>query len=375
MKMDISSIREILISYFNNFSENNLNDSPSPPSKNEYRLAHANQKIEKLESNHIFLKSKADKLKKYIANGEDIIPKKISPEIEVVRSNTHSADLFRLLSLNWSVPVSEGYGRRMRFIVWDKSNEKVMGIFALGDAVFNLKVRDDFIGWNADARKEKLVNIMDAYILGSAPGYNQLLVGKLIASLIKSEEVVNLFREKYKNSVGLISGNKKNPYLTYITLTSALGRSSVYNRLKLNNDYIFRKIGMTTGWGHFHISNEIFALLVEYLQSIDDSYFQSYGYGSGPNWKIRVIKRAMQLLGVNANLMRHGYLREVYICELARNSSDFIHGKTSLPDYSLLKTVNQQSELALDRWVVPRSERHIDYLNFHKDSFFESLNL
>ena len=51
-------------------------------------------------------------------------------------------DLFRAATLLWSVPVSRGYGRRMRYLVMDESNNKLIGLFALGDPVFNLKSRD-----------------------------------------------------------------------------------------------------------------------------------------------------------------------------------------------------------------------------------------
>jgi len=37
--------------------------------------------------------------------------------------------------------VSRGYGRQ-RFLIWDQSNEKLIGLIALGDPVFNLRVRD-----------------------------------------------------------------------------------------------------------------------------------------------------------------------------------------------------------------------------------------
>ena len=43
----------------------------------------------------------------------------------------HTA-VFRYASLHWSVPVSQGYGRRTRFLVIDEQNEKLIGIFALG---------------------------------------------------------------------------------------------------------------------------------------------------------------------------------------------------------------------------------------------------
>jgi hypothetical protein len=32
-----------------------------------------------------------------------------------------------------------------------------------------------------------------------------------------------------------------------------MGRSSVYNRLKLSGIMYFKSIGYTGGWGHFHI--------------------------------------------------------------------------------------------------------------------------
>jgi hypothetical protein len=274
-----------------------------------------------------------------------------------------------MVALNWSVPVSEGYGRRIRFNVWDKNTEKLIGIFALGDAVFNLKVRDDFIGWQAEDRTKKLVNLMDAYILGSVPGYSNILGGKLIASLIKTREIADIFRGKYETSTGLISKNQKDPYLSYVSVTSALGRSSIYNRLKLHEDHIFSRIGMTSGWGHFHVSDEIFILLLEYLSSIDDEYAKTYKFGGGPNWKIRVIKKALSSLGISNTLMRHGYYREVFICEMAKNARGLVMGTDSIPDYSGLKSIKEQSQLAIERWVIPRSVRDKSYLDFKSADF------
>jgi hypothetical protein len=63
------------------------------------------------------------------------------------------------------VPVSNGFGRRLRYLVWDNHNNKLIGIIAIGDPVFNLSVRDTLIDWDAKARGERLVNLMDAYVL------------------------------------------------------------------------------------------------------------------------------------------------------------------------------------------------------------------
>jgi hypothetical protein len=68
----------------------------------------------------------------------------------------------RLASLTWAVPVSNGFGRRLRYLVWDRNNNKLIGLIAIGDPVFNLSVRDKLIGWTVKDRGERLVNILDA---------------------------------------------------------------------------------------------------------------------------------------------------------------------------------------------------------------------
>src|SRR5262249_41111946 len=69
-------------------------------------------------------------------------------------------------------------GRRLRYLVWDANNDKLIGIMALGDPVFNLKVRDELIGWDIKDRGKRLVNVLDAYVLGAVPPYNMLLGGQ-----------------------------------------------------------------------------------------------------------------------------------------------------------------------------------------------------
>jgi len=60
---------------------------------------------------------------RYFASGRDVRPERIKPRLEVVHKDTWQSDLFRLASLTWSIPVSNGYGRRLRFLVWDSSRQ------------------------------------------------------------------------------------------------------------------------------------------------------------------------------------------------------------------------------------------------------------
>jgi Domain of unknown function (DUF4338) len=136
---------------------------PPDSSKDGLRAMHRLHRAERLSAEALFLKDAAPRLLHNFANGNEVVPSKISPRLQVVQSDSVESDLFRLASLTWSVPVSQGYGRRMRFLVWDDSNGKLMGLIALGDPVFNLRVRDQLIGWTAAQRGQRLVDLMDAY--------------------------------------------------------------------------------------------------------------------------------------------------------------------------------------------------------------------
>jgi hypothetical protein len=147
-----------------------------PGSEKEHvRRLHAAQRNDRVSGNLRFITENGDKLLSHFADGRKIDPSKIKLRLIRVQQRGVPAEIFRLASLTWSVPVSLGFGRRMRYLVWDDHHDKLVGIFALGDPVFNLSVRDKLIGWSATDRKERLVSILDAYVLGAVPPYNMLL--------------------------------------------------------------------------------------------------------------------------------------------------------------------------------------------------------
>ena len=322
------------------------------------------------------LGDKIDLFLREIANGDEVDPANVHPELVEVRSDARTGDLFRFASLLWSIPVSQGYGRRLRYLVRDRANGKLIGIFALGDPVFNLRVRDEWIGWNQADRRERLVNLMDAYVVGAVPPYADLLGGKLVASLIASEEVAVKFEERYGSKPGRISQKQKQARLALVTVTSALGRSSVYNRLKLmpNADcetdgpiVELRKLGATTGYGHFQITDDLFSQLRRVLQEDGHKYADGHQFGDGPNWRIRVARIGLQSLGLNPDeVLKHGIRREVYAMPIARNSREFLAGRDEEPVYDS-KTVDEISALARKRWLVPRGERRPSYRQFRRE--------
>lgn len=351
----------------------NGNLVPPGLDKQSYRDMHAHQRDAKLATNKEWIDRHASKLILHFASGVELDVEKIRPRLEVVRSDTWQSNLFRLATYYWRIPISEGYGRRMRFLVWDDYHEKLIGIFALGDAVFNLKARDEFIGWDHHLRAKGLIKLMDAYALGAVPPYNMLLGGKLIASLIQTREVANAFQAKYHDSVGIISGERKNARLVAVTTTSALGRSSIYNRLRIGDESIFRSIGYTSGWGHFHISNALFNDFRKYLESIGDEYAGTHNYGQGPNYRLRVVRKVLTMLGMDPDLARHGLAREVFFCPLATNAMQVLRGEHKQVRYSGLPTVKQRANAALARWVLPRADRRPEFRDWRQMDFLQEI--
>ena len=287
----------------------------------------------------------------------------------MIQHDTWQSDLFRLAGLSWSVPISAGFGRRLRYLVWDDHNGKLIGIMALGDPVFNLKVRDELVDWDVKDRAKRLVNVLDAYVLGAVPPYNKLLGGKLVAALMRTKQVRDDFARKYGDARGIISKKKKGAQLVMITTSSALGKSSIYNRLSLGGQKYLRPIGYTQGWGHFHVPNTLFAELRAYLRTLKHGYVDGHRFGNGPNWRLRTLRAAFDSLGFKSDLLKHGIGREVFVCELAVNARKILRGERKRAAYRGLKTVEEVAALARDKWLVPRALRRPQYRDWDRSQY------
>lgn len=340
-------------------------------SKEAIRTAHQMQRTERSAKQKDFLKTKFPKLSKYFAIGEEIDPVAVKPRLERISSDTWQAELFKLASLTWSVPVSPGFGRRLRYLVWDDGHNRLMGILAIGDPVFNLRSRDEYIGWTGEQRGTQLVHTMDAYVLGAVPPYNQLLGGKVVAALLRTQEIYDDFLAAYGARKGVISKKVNQARLAAITTTSSMGRSSVYNRLKLDSTFYLRPIGYSSGYGHFHIPDKLFQDLREYLRKKKHAYADEHAFGKGPNWKMRVTRTALELIGMRSNLMMHGVKREVFVCEMARNSVKFLKGEEATLDIGDLKSVEEVGALACKRWLIPRAARQTEFREWTKQNLVD----
>lgn len=344
--------------------------------KERIRSLHAEAVHHKIEERKKGLIEHEPFLLQQFAYGEEVVPDKIDPELIEVCSGSKEELLFRYASLHWSIPVSSGYGRRLRFLVKDRYTDKLMGLFGLGDPVISLRDRDEWIGWDQENRKKRLRHVVDAYVLGAVPPYSFLLGGKLIALLATSNRVRETFQRKYEGKTSLILNRTQCGKIALVTTASALGRSSLYNRLKcaepnlsaqpnvpmeqINKRVVFKRVGHTKGFGDFHFANGIYDFIMTYakLNNLPTTSHElwSAGYRSRKN----VVQETLSKLGLPKGWLNHGIKREIYVAPLAENTQAFLCGNDSELNY-YDQPISELFNWYRERWLLPRSERDSRY--------------
>jgi len=288
----------------------------------------------------------------FFANGLEVIPEQIQPTlVEVTTESQHN--LFRIARLLWSIPFSKGYGRRLRFLVMDETNGKLIGLLALQSPPLSFPARDRLFQY-PPGRKTELVNqTMDIQTLGAVPPYDRLLGGKLVALAAVSNEVRAAYQRKYSGRKTEMEGRILPAHLVALTTTSAFGRSSLYNRLRYNGAVIAESLGYTDGYGSFHLM-ELYPLFREFLESQGIS--TRGGFGTGPRRKWQTMVRALERLGFSRDLLRHGVKREAFLFPLVDNLKDYMEGWAAVPAYRDLPFADLATYWR-ERWLLPRAER------------------
>lgn len=159
--------------------------------------------IEKMEKEKQF-DGKTISIKQLIGNSELLVQRIrkseeriVSPYIQLVEhsKDVHTgyrlSDIWRYFRYTWSIPYKTMPGRNLFYLVRDAAQEyhPIIGIFALGNSVLNLTVRDDEIGWTVDAiakhlaRKEQ-VNHSTQMVSGT----NGKTVGASVKHFLETED-------------------------------------------------------------------------------------------------------------------------------------------------------------------------------------------
>jgi hypothetical protein len=336
--------------------------------KDRVRALHATAVSHRVQDARPRLAKHENTLLRWLANGDQVDPEAIRPTLARVHRGSPEELLFRYAKLHWSIPVSAGYGRRLRFLVLDEANGKLMGLIGLGDPVMNLGARDRYIGWDQEQKSRRLKYVLDAFVLGAVPPYSLLLCGKLIAMLAASEQVRSAFRREYADAPSRISQSESDGRLAMLTTTSALGRSSVYNRLRYDGRLIFQSVGSTEGSGEFHFTNGLYRDIAAFARDNCTPTGKHAAWGSGFRNRREVVKKCLQALGISSEWVYHGIRREVFAVPLAANAREFLRGEHERLRYHKIDATDVCAYFKA-RWLVPRSHRDTRFRAWQRDQW------
>lgn len=198
-------------------------------------------------------------------------------------------------------------------------------------------------------------------ICGAAPPFGPMRVGKLMAALAGSDEVVRAWGAD--RPLGAIASSvfqadvreaMPNPG-PLVMFTSGLypGHSAQYNRVR-SGTTAWTKVGETTGYGSFHIGVDTSRVIEEYNAAVDGYAHITRRFGEGSGARFRSVGRALGRLGL-PDLRRHETRRPLYALPLVENPQDIILGWSSATPEKVQRP--SARDLAADwwqRWVEPR---------------------
>lgn len=110
---------------------------------------------------------------------------------------------------------------------------------------------------------------------------------------------------------------------------SALGRSSIYNRVQYIDRQLFVHLGFTRGSGEFHFANGDYQCLYRYAIRYCEATERKRQWGNGFRNRREVIRKCLSRLSLPRAWLRHGIEREVFAVPLARNTRQFLRGEHS----------------------------------------------
>jgi hypothetical protein len=317
------------------------------------REAMAYSRNQIIENNAEWIEKHLELGRANIAKGTDVLKSDLIPQIEVCETQAQH-DIFRIFRYLWSSAASDYVGRRIRLIIRDYGvkGSPVIGIAAIGSSIIHIPCRDNWIGWDKETRTKRIIYMMDAYIIGAMPPYNYLLGGKLVSYILASNEIRSLYKKKYAR-IRTLCKRRRASDLVLIMTTSLYGQnSSQYNRLKFGKSLLYKPIGTTMGFGTLHISQETFLAMRELAETY--GFDISNRFGSGPNWRMRVIRSACDVLNLDSDvILRHSFKRGLLAIPLATNYKSFLRGDSKKVIYRNLP-LEELAEHWRSRWLKMR---------------------
>jgi len=285
----------------------------------------------------------------------------LEPELVLCDTSKTHKEWIVLRHFISTMPFKGVVGRRLNYIVRDKSTKKTLGIFCLASDFLDLTPRDKHIGWEREAKTQRMINHtgIGATIIPTQPvGFNYL-GGKLLALLLVSKEVEQDWNKKYKE------------VLAGITTTSLYGSFSQYNSLKY-----WKKMGKTTGKMRFNHTSKVFSAIKEWLLYNEPRfYFETFIFklATGPYRRNNVQASTIKIykcLDIKENA-KSDQKRGIYWCPLYENTNDFLCERESeLKNRKFDGSVDSLVELWKEKYVKKRVTNLIKSGRINNDMLF-----
>jgi hypothetical protein len=120
----------------------------------------------------------------------------VQPYIQLVKherdeyTGYYDADIWRYFRYTWSIPYKTMPGRNLFYLVRDAAQpyHPIVGIFALGNSVLNLTVRDNEIGWTVDAIKKNMKRKESGEVFDNKVRGTNGFVKAKVTTYLESEE-------------------------------------------------------------------------------------------------------------------------------------------------------------------------------------------
>ena len=156
----------------------------------------------------------SDALIDKIQNGDEPI---VRPYIQLIshQKDVYTgywlSDIWRYFRYTWAIPYKTMPGRNLFYLVRDAAQpfHPIIGIFALGNSVLNLTVRDDEIGWTVEAISKQLLRKKDvSHSAQIVSGTNGKTVGAKVERFLETDdEYEKRIREYSSKTISILMGN------------------------------------------------------------------------------------------------------------------------------------------------------------------------
>jgi len=261
-------------------------------------------------------------------------------------------------------------GRQLFFIVKDKITEKYLGVICISGDFMDLTPRDKSIGWSREIKtfKGKINHTaIGSSIVPTQPLGYSFTGGKLLAYLCLSDDVQNIWKEKYGDT------------LVGVTTTSLYGKAKANTLSQYDGLRFWKRMGFTTGSVSFQPSRPVRNMIWTWLKKNHTRKYWEWHEAKRPNGqplkrdhKNRSLNFTYSKLDIPKEYIRTEHQRGIYFTRLYKNTDEFLRGEIEQKD--LVKEIDTSTEALVKVWKDKHARKRVKSLveqnRYSTDSHF-----